>query len=71
MSRVPGPLVVANVVTLALTLVLNGLANALPLNGQTTGARRVRATVHQLTLPAEAEGRLKAILAGAAGAAAP
>ena len=38
MSRVPGTLVVANVVTLALTLVLNGLANALPLNGQTTGA---------------------------------
>ena len=36
-----------------------------------TGARRVRATVHQLTLPAEAEGRLKAILAGAAAPAAP
>ena len=37
MSRVPATLVVANLVTLGLTLVLNGLANALPLNGQTTG----------------------------------
>jgi hypothetical protein len=30
-----------------------------------TGARRVRASVHQVTLPVEAEGRLKAILARA------
>ena len=38
MSRLPGLVVLANVVTLALTLAMNGLANALPLNGQTTGA---------------------------------
>ena len=35
------------------------------------GARRVRASVHQVTLPAEAEGRLKAILARADAPAAP
>jgi translocator protein len=37
MPRVSSPIVVLNVVTLAVTLVMNVLANALPLNGRTTG----------------------------------
>ena len=36
-ARVPSRLVGANLVTLAVTLVMNALANALPLNGRTTG----------------------------------
>jgi hypothetical protein len=37
MSRLPVPIVVLNVITLAITLVMNTLANTLPLNGRTTG----------------------------------
>lgn len=38
MARLPFPVLLLNVGTLALTLVVNGLANVLPLNGRTTGA---------------------------------
>jgi hypothetical protein len=37
MSRLPLSIVVLNVITLAITLVMNTLANTLPLNGRTTG----------------------------------
>jgi hypothetical protein len=38
MPRVSGLLVAINLVTLAITLMVNALANTLPLNGRTTGA---------------------------------
>ncbi len=37
MTRIPASLIITNVVTLVATLVLNGLATGLPLNGRTTG----------------------------------
>lgn len=37
MTRIPASLMITNVVTLVATLVLNGLATGLPLNGRTTG----------------------------------
>ncbi|NDE06054.1 MAG: hypothetical protein EBZ89_01515 [Chloroflexi bacterium] len=37
MNRISGSMVITNVVTLVATLVLNGLATGLPLNGRTTG----------------------------------
>ncbi|MCX5987845.1 MAG: hypothetical protein NTV35_02245, partial [Chloroflexi bacterium] len=37
MTRIPGSMMITNVVTLVATLVLNGLATGLPLNGRTTG----------------------------------
>ena len=37
MPRLSVPLLILNVVTLVITLVMNWLANALPLNDRTTG----------------------------------
>ena len=37
MTRISGSMMITNVVTLVATLVLNGLATGLPLNGRTTG----------------------------------